>query len=214
MDGKQRSQKEMIDASLHFMDTNAQVWNAIPKIGQFKNELSATNQAIDSVVAMQMNAQVSIGKNKSILKKNIATKADILNDIIECYASIEDLPELESRMSVSYSGLFKTKEAEFGIKVKEIITEAENHAGVLKGEYGMTDQQVVDLKQDIDAYNELRGTPRMYSVASVQATKQLDQLLQEAMSILTDKLDKVMKVFKRRDPHFYNGYLASRVIVD
>ena len=59
---------------------------------------------------------------------------------------------------------------------------------------------------------EKNGEPRTYQIASVQATQSLAGLFSEANEILTTKLDKVMKIFKRRDPEFYNGYLAARGI--
>lgn len=40
------------------------------------------------------------------------------------------------------------------------------------------------------------------------------QLFTEAHYILTEKLDKVMKIFKTRDPEFLYGYLAAREVVD
>jgi hypothetical protein len=61
---------------------------------------------------------------------------------------------------------------------------------------------------------ELDGQPRAYQVASIQATKSLEQLFDTANDILKNKLDKVMSIFKHRDTNFYNGYLAARVIVD
>ena len=36
----------------------------------------------------------------------------------------------------------------------------------------------------------------------------------DAIQILENKLDKVMKIFQRRDASFYNGYLAAREVVD
>lgn len=71
-----------------------------------------------------------------------------------------------------------------------------------------------DLKASFDDFLAINGQPRAYKVASVQATKSLDQLFDDASDILENKLDKVMSIFKRRDVNFYNGYLAARVIVD
>lgn len=209
----QISKKEMIEAVLSYMDSNAQKWNALAKVGQFKNMLSDTMEAINTAAMDQQRTKVAMSKNKSILKKTIAEKADILNDLVECFASVEGLAELESRMSDAYSSLVRKNEEEFVIKIKEVIAEAENNAAVLKENYGMTDAQIEDLKNDLNKFNELRGTPRAYVISSVQSTKELDTLFREATNIINNQLDKVMKIFKRRDPRFYNGYLASRVIV-
>lgn len=60
----------------------------------------------------------------------------------------------------------------------------------------------------------MNGQPRAYKIASVQATKELEQLFTDATQILENKLDNVMKIFKRRDANFYNGYIAAREVVD
>ena len=85
---------------------------------------------------------------------------------------------------------------------------------MLKSEYGVTEEKIEGLKFDFDDFLAINGQPRAYKVASVQATKNLEQLFIEATDILENKLGKVMTIFKRRDVNFYNGYLAARVIVD
>jgi hypothetical protein len=210
----QIDRKEMHNAVINYLDTNVAVWSVVPKAGEFKNEFSLVNAQIEQAQAEQLAAQVYVGKSKDELKSVIAHKADILNDSIEVFAAVAGDVELESKMAGSYSDLNRLRNVDFPPKIMEIIDAAEANATPLQTDYNVTTEQIDDLKADIDAFLEMSGLPRAYQIASVQATKSLEQLFTEANDILVNKLDKVMKIFKRRDPNFYNGYLAAREVVN
>ena len=214
MTENQVNRKEMQDAVITYLDTNVQKWTPIPKVVEAKNELTAINQQIEDAQTAQSAARVVVGPNKKNLKGVIAEKADILNDMVEVYASVNQLPDLESRMADSASALVKMRNEDFVVKVKEIVSETENYQDELVADFGLSVEQVTDIKSDIDRYLEIRGLPRAYEISSRQATADLETLFIQANEVLTNKLDKVIKLFKRRDLNFYNGYLAARTIVD
>uniref|UniRef100_UPI0032175E46 hypothetical protein n=1 Tax=uncultured Draconibacterium sp. TaxID=1573823 RepID=UPI0032175E46 len=213
MNKTQINQKEMYDTVISFLDNNSALWSSIPKVGEFKNEFSGIVMQIDAAQYAQQQAQVYLGKNKTQVKSTVARKADILNDSIEAFALVTGNNKLANQMATSYSDLNRMRNADFIPAVKAVVAAAEDNLEVLTGEYGVTAEQVEGLKTDFDGFLVLNGQPRAYQVASVQATKELELLFGEAKDTL-EKLDKVMSIFKRRDPNFYNGYEAARVIVD
>lgn len=204
----------MYDAVLSYLDSKSALWASIPKVGEFKNEFTAVVAQINTVQYAQQQAQVFLGKSKTQIKSIVAEKADILNDSLEAFALVTGNEKLRIKMSATYSELNRLRNAEFSPAVQAIIEAAETHIEVLTTEYGVTNEQVEGLKTDLDEFLAINGEPRAYKIASVEATKSLEQLFAEASAILDNKLDKVMSLFKRRDPAFYNGYIASRVIVD
>ncbi len=214
MNKNQINRKERNDAVVIFMDDNVLKWTSISKVGEFKNDFELNNTQIEAAHEAQQGAQVKLGKNKKQLKKIIADKGDIVNDAVEAFAGVTDKPELENKMAGTASQLNHLKNEVFVVSIKEIVTEVTNHKDVLIAEYGVTDDQIVDLQTDLNAFLKLLGKPRAYQIASIQATKDLESLFKESDLILKTKLDKVMKIFKRRDTNFYNGYLAAREIVD
>lgn len=203
----------MYDTVLSFLDSNSALWSSILKVGEFKNQFTDVVVQIDTAQYAQQQAQVFLGKNKTQIKSVVAQKADILNDSLEAFAVVTGDKKLENKMAASYSELFQMRNADFIPAIKTIVEAAEAHLEVLS-EYGITAEQVEDLKTDFDGFLEINGQPRAFRVASVQATKDLELFFAEANDILDNKLDKVMSIFKRRDPGFYNGYQAARVIVD
>lgn len=204
----------MYDAVSLYLDSKSALWASIPKVGEFKNEFTAVITQIDTVQYEQQQAQVFLGKTKTQIKSVVAEKADILNDSVEAFALITGNEELRIKMSASYTSLYRLRNADFIPAIKAIIEAVEANIRVLTREYGVTAEQVEGLKSDFDEFLAINGQPRAYKIASIEATKSLELLFNEADAILDNKLDKIMSLFKRRDPAFYNGYIAARVIVD
>lgn len=213
MTENQINRKEMHDNVDAYLDQNVTVWSAVPIINTIKTQFKAINSSIAEVWHKQNAAQVFIGQNKALLKRTIAEKADILNDQIEIYASLNGRTVLEAKMSASMSELLDLRNQEFILKADEVVFEAEKNLTALAAEYGVTQEQVNDLKGDTDAFRSLNGMPRKYKIESVVQTQDLKVLFTEANQLLV-KMDKLMKMFKKRDTSFYNGYVAARNIIN
>ncbi|MBE0651752.1 MAG: hypothetical protein IH595_13045 [Bacteroidales bacterium] len=214
MNTYQMNRKHMVEATLSFLDNNATIWQSIAKIGDVKNKLNDLNQAIDNAAENQQQAQVSIGKIKAELKRTISEKADILNDLVEVYAQMNGDETLAQTMADSATSLFKMKNDDMLRKVKQIIDAATQNQEALTTDYGMTAEQIAGLQADYDRFLELNGQPREYQIKSSVATTSIDALMEEAISLLNNQLDKLLKIFKNRDLNFYNGYQKARMIVD
>ncbi|MCB9001302.1 MAG: hypothetical protein H6537_04920 [Bacteroidales bacterium] len=214
MNQTQINRKHMVETTLSFLDENVATWQSIAKIGEVKNKLSDVNQAIDKAAADQSNAQVNMGKIKTELKRTICEKADIMNDIVEAFALITGNEMLAQTMADSASDLFKMKNDDMLRRVKQIIDAATANKEALTADYGFTTEQITDLQADYDRFLELNGQPHEYRVKSSVATLTLEELFAEASNLLTNQLDNLMKIFKRRDANLYNGYLKARMVVD
>lgn len=214
MNKNQINRKEMLDSVISYLNLNATKWSSIPKVAEVKINLTDINMQIEAAQKAQQAAQVHVGISKKLLKGIISEKADILNDVVEAYASINNMPELESRMTASTNTFVKMRNEDFIPAVREVISETEKYQDTLTAEYGLSSEQLIDIKEDFNRFMELKGMPRAYQVASRQATSDLETLFSLANEVLSAQLDKVMKIFKRRDANFYNGYIASREILD
>lgn len=214
MNQSQMNRKHMVDATLSFLDNNAATWQSVAKIGEVKNKLNDVSQSIDAAAEVQQKAQINIGKIKLELKRTISEKADILNDIVEVYALMNGDETLAQTMADSASDLFKMKYDDMLRRVKLIIDSATENQEALVAEYGLTAEQITGLQADYDRFLELNGQPREYQIKSGVATLTLDELFTEASNLLDNQLNNLMKIFKRRDSSFYNGYLKARMVVD
>lgn len=214
MNQRQMNSKHMIEATVTYLDEKATIWQSIAKIGEVKNTLGSISLALDDTAELQSNSKVTVGKTKLALKRTICEKADIVNDIVEVYAVMNSKDELAEKMADTVSDLFRMKSDDMLRRVKLIIEKATGLQEPLAADYGLNAEQVVDLKVDYDQYLVLNGQPREYQIKSSMATQSMALLFSEANDLLSNKLDNLMKIFKRRDANFYHGYLKARMVVD
>jgi len=214
MNQRQMNSKHMLDASLSYLNDKSAIWQSIAKIGEVKNQLDAISLDIDNAADEQEQSQVTIGKIKLTLKHTICEKADILNDVVEVFALMNGKQKLGDKMGDSATDLLKMKNEDMLRRVKQIIKAASENQEVLTADYGLTAEQITDLQADCDQFLELNGQPREYQIKSSMATKSLEDLISEANNLLSNQLDNLIKIFKRRNASFYNGYLKARMVVD
>ncbi|SHE83747.1 hypothetical protein SAMN05444274_102532 [Mariniphaga anaerophila] len=214
MNLSQSNRKHMVEATLAFLNENAAKWQSIAKIGEVVNKLNDVNLAIDAAAGEQLEAKVYVGAIKVALKRTICEKADIVNDIVEVFAIMNGDKKLAQTMADSASDLFKLKNSDMLRRVKQIIDVAIQNQTPLVDEYGLTAEQITGLQADYDHFLEINGQPREYQIKSSVATLSLEELFTEASNLLANQLDNLLKIFKRRDPTFYNGYIKARMVVD
>ena len=203
---------EMLEATSTYLDEEAGIYSAIPIIVKYKNDLVNLIVSIKAAAKEQNAAQVFIGQSKNQLKRLISEKMDILDDTAEAYAGDTENAELLSVASNSMSDYYKLPNEAFETKVKNMIELMETYVKDMKA-YGMAQEMIDDVKLQLNQFSEQRGKPRAYKVASRIATEDLKALFKE-LTTVTEKLDSVMKRFKRSNTSFYNGYLAARTVVD
>lgn len=141
------------------MDANSSVWNTVPAIGRYKNLLTQLIEKIKSKAGEQESAQLFIAQSVRELKKNIALKMDIQDDILEAYASDTNDTELLAKATNSYSDYFSLSNENFEIKVKNMIALIENNVQNAT-EYGSSADQVEDVKTSFNSWLERRGKTR------------------------------------------------------
>ncbi|MEP2024666.1 hypothetical protein [Reichenbachiella sp.] len=213
MNQRQINHLEMFQTTNDYLEKQAAVWNAIPIIGNYKNQLNTTQLAIKQIAADQADAQVHIGKSVMGFKKTIAEKMDYLDDLLEAYGEDVGNAELVSQAHNSKTDYVALPYENFETKVKQVIGLLAANLNDMT-DYGLTAEQIEDVKLDLDQFLASRGKPRSYQVASRQATQSLESLFEQGKECIV-KLDRVLKRYKRANASFYNGYLsASKVVND
>ena len=204
---------EMLATTRTYLDANTAAWSTVPMINTMKNQLDEVILKISEHQEAQEASRIFLGSNKTALKKAVAEKADILNDVLAAYAAVEGDAALENKADRSYSDLYKLANQEFMTVIRETIKLLEDNVEAM-AEYGISVDQISDLKNSFDDFLAIHGQPRLYRVASSQATQALEDLFSQASELLSSRLDRIMKRFKNADPNFYRGYLSARVVVD
>ncbi|WP_062061264.1 hypothetical protein [Aquimarina longa] len=108
---------------------------------------------------------------------------DIIDDAIESFAEDTENAELLSKSSNTPSDYFRLPNEDFEIKVLNIIKLSEETLPQMDG-YGMTQEEIEDVKILTNTFLEKRQKPRAFWVASKVATLSLDEQFREATQIL------------------------------
>ncbi|MEP4095758.1 hypothetical protein [Reichenbachiella sp.] len=212
MNQNQINQLEMFQSTDDYLNTYTAVWSVVPIASQYKTNLSQVIDAIRSSAQDQEAAQVFIGSSMQQMKHQIADKLDILDDVLEAYADDIEDAELLVKASNSKSDYLRLSYEDFEVKSKNTIDLLETHVEQMK-DYGLSTDQIDDAKLSLGMYQDKRGKPRSYRIASRVATQSLKDQFSEGKMAIT-RLDRVMKRFKRSNASFYNGYLAARTVVN
>lgn len=203
---------EMMEATNGYLDREAAVWSSIPIVNTYKTTLAEAIAGIGQAAQNQEGARVFVGSAVRNLKQVIATKMDILDDTLEAYASDIEDSELQQQAQNAYSDYFRLSHEEFEVKTRNVIALLDAHVAAM-ADYGMTEEMINEVKASFNTFQEMRGKPRAYQVASRIATSTLDSYFTEGNKVLK-RMDNVLKRFKRSNPGFYTGYQAARLIVN
>ncbi|MBW1297929.1 hypothetical protein [Aquimarina litoralis] len=213
MTKKQIRKIEMYNAVQAYLNANASIWNQIPMAGMLKEEFDALVAEINQNKESQEASRLFLGDAKRRQKRIVANKADILNSALETHAAYMGDIELEQKAARSFSKIYGLRNEDFSILISETISLLQNHQEALIP-YGVTTEMIADLETSYDKFQQIKGKPRQLRISTSQATKSLKRLFKNTSTLLTNRLDNVMKLFKQTNLNFYNGYVAARVIVD
>ena len=211
MNKRQIKKIEMMRSTNAYLDSTSAAWSAIPIASTYKTALAQVLDQIRTSAGDQESAQVFIGSTLIDIKQRIAEKMDILDDVLEAYAEDTANAELMVQASNSKSDYLRLANEDFETKASHVIELLESHVGNM-ADYGLSQDQIDDVKLDFGNYQDKRGMPRSYKIASRSATETIETLMDEG-TLLLEKLDRVMKRFKRSNASFYAGYLSARTIV-
>ncbi len=154
---------------------------------------------------------ITIGKND--LKEQISIKTAVLSGALSARASVSENPDLLNNGSFAKSDVISMRDIELPGRLTGLTDLLTAHSKSLE-EYGVTKAQVTDLLTSVDDFRELVGQPRLMKSQANLAKKAVEELVENAMEVLNNKMDKVMLQFQFSNPSFYEGYKRARVIVD
>ncbi len=122
-------------------------------------------------------------------------------------------PELKAKMNYSRSDLLEGRDTVIGQRCQGVHTEANAVAGSLVA-YGVTAADLTALQTAINKYVAVVSAPRTAITIRKGATAAIETLTRENLTILNERMDKLMVTFKTTAPSFYQAYFDARIIVD
>lgn len=197
---------EKLITTLSYLDANTKIWNRVPIVCTYRDHLADAVGSLQEEMTNQSNSSDFSGSTLQQLRITIAEKMDILDDILEAYADDIADKKLLDEAENSKSDYLRLTNDGFERKVTTILQLLDKHKEQL-GNYGLTQEQVADVKANFDAYKEKRTQPQISQKSKEPNSQQFQLLLDEGISIY-DRLGKVMVRFRTSNSSFYNGFKA------
>lgn len=204
----------MIMSVVRVLRTHAEEIGTMSIIGAIADRLEEILNEIQDCSQLQSSTNNRYYVSKLEIRESVCEVADIINDVIEVKAHIDGNNQLALEMSDSKSDLFLAPDNQLSDKLARIHGYMTEHLTELETDYNLDAALVTEFNTLMDKWNAVVVEMQDRKAISSDSTEKLDLLVGEAMDLIRNRLDGMMKLFKHKDAGFYRQYVSARVIID
>ena len=130
------------------------------------------------------------------------------------YATEKNLPGLQEKFSVSSWILKRLSDVKLHSQCLSVYKALNTLDPTIVAEYGITPETLTALKKEIDDFYAYISQPRTDIITRSQATSKINEMVKMQMSLLKNRLDKMIESLPNSMQEIKNEYKAARVIID
>ncbi|MDR1458742.1 MAG: hypothetical protein LBI60_00785 [Bacteroidales bacterium] len=214
MTDRQNSKLNMYQTTI---DTCNEHRNLLIEIPVFDKAFSDFEITINNIriteQEQEKNARKSASLEKGDYEGKLVNYSIKVANILYVYAFDNKLLSLLTEASVNKSN-FYNEEGNKKLSLAKNIFQTANNIAPNLAPYGVTTELLDNLRKAILGYEENIVKPRDATVQQKKHTQSLKLLFATADSLLYDKLDKLIVLFKDSNQDFYNEYISARNIIN
>jgi hypothetical protein len=193
---------------------NETVYVGVPAMNSAVQQLDESVSNILHAAGQQMSTMsqgATIEKNRAL---DAMTSAAVqTGNSVYVYALDAGNPELLALASVNKSTFYGGHVNDALLRARNIAAAAQLHLSEL-GEYGVNAASLAKLNTAIATLENVLDNPRSAIDERKVYTENIKQLFAETDSVLYDRLDKLVTLFKTSAPDFYALYGNARNVID
>ena len=229
MKTKKVSKMQMFNSLIKVMDGNKKIWSSVKEITKaYKSFLDGTNKLnlLKDEYEKDLNNLID---RKAFARKSLIIEALPISNVIVAFAIENNKKKLVKKCNYSKAELRKAKDLELLEYSKSIWKEAkklysnsvatpDNTKKNQKGNeinihnYGLTGQMIDKLEIANVTLVETRLELMDAYGYKKQCKKKITAGIDKNISLLKNKLDLLITIFKASDPGFYEAFVAARTI--
>lgn len=213
MNKKFTNQFRMLLATQDALDANSPLWGSIPVLLSTKNNFDELLQRIAEVNEKTFSNSKAVTASKAATLNNLITKALPLSGSLEALGAFTGNIRLVGKVAITKSDIERARETDVEAIIAPVIKLARKYLADL-GDFGITEDMVVELETTLDDFKVLIGQPRTVRNKAFAAMTLMNELFDAANDVVKNKLDKLMIRFKFTNTEFYSEYERARTIVD
>jgi hypothetical protein len=187
------------------------------KVPAFINALGALNRGIAQIREVEKQQVDALSKGATLEKTDVEEALVLslvkVSGALYVYALETGNMDLAIKMNLNKTQLFRLEDNTLLTTAREIASKAAE-AGAALVDYGIGTAELSELSERTTAYESLIVKPRTIIGEHKRHTANLTKVFAETDSVLYDKLDKLINLFKTSHPDFYMSYKNARNVIN
>jgi hypothetical protein len=213
MTDTQNSKLNMFQTTIDVCNTKKDLFRNVPAFEKSLLELTGITEEIRQIEQKRDISTIKVASlEKGDNEGNLLNFTIKVSNALYVYAFEQKDQSLLMQASINKSFFYRSEGNKKLSLAKNILQYALGVSQNLSS-YGVTDEMLDNLQKSILSYEESIVKPRDAMVEQKNYTFNLRSLFAAADSILYDKMDKLIVMFKDTEPDFYNEYKSARNII-
>jgi hypothetical protein len=212
MKRKLLNRTEMTSTVSAYMDKNKTLWSANKAIAATMADLNAGIGGVGQKVQKQETPTIGEAEKKVLTRHDFEDEILRIAGQLSALAAAKPDPSLAAQVEFTLPQLDKLADDSLEETGKRISGLATANLAAL-ADYGITQADVTALDDLTAQFHGVKAAPRTAIASRSGQTKTMPPAVKSTTSILRNRLDKQMLMFKKTNPEFYAGYLSARVVV-
>jgi hypothetical protein len=203
---------KMAYAVIAICDKYAAVWNGDIPFTKVYNLLKDKLIIIESFREVQVTETKGVTTEKREKREMLEEKVYYAANRVRSYALANGMSDLAKMVDYKRSELTKARDLDLIAISDTVHSKAdENLAGLVQ--YSFTDVMLNELKDAKNAFNDIQPKVRVTATTSKDATDNINMLVKELSSLLRERMDLDIEVYRTSNNDFYNQYKSARMIL-
>jgi hypothetical protein len=198
-------------------NTCARYASVYVKVPAFVTGLDALNSGIMSIREVEKQQADALSKGVTLEKMGVEEALVLsllkISGALYVYAFEADNKELAAKVDMNKTQLFRMENNTLLVTAGEIASKAAE-AGEALVDYGVGTAELTELAERTATFEALIVKPRTVIGEHKLHTSNLTRVFAETDSVLYDKLDKLINLFKVSEPDFYTSYKNARNVIN
>jgi hypothetical protein len=201
-------------ALTHFYEKYKEQLESDAVIARLFTELFSYSEQMKQAIQTQNGHTSESAKQKQIEEDEMVEATTRAAARAYVYATERNIPGLQEKLSVSTWILKRLSDVKLHSHCLSVYEALSTIDPTVIAEYGITPANLTSLKKEIDDFYAYISQPRSDIITRSQATAKIDDMVKMQMSLLKNRLDKMIESLPDDKQEIKNEYRAARVIID
>jgi hypothetical protein len=204
----------MFETTLAFLEKfKDAIWKNRPAFVDAVARAKSGTTQIRGRSGKQQSPTEGVTEDKAQVRDALEDKLSVVADAIAAFAEKTKNPDLAAKVELNRSIIDRLSDSDLTLAAERVLDATTANLAAL-ADYGITATEQTDLAGAAELFANKKEKPREAIVGRRVETLSLPEAINAVRSIFRNELDKMMTAFKKPEPDFYKGYVASRVIVN